>query len=98
MKEAQISRRPQCAKRSTAAKKKKVGKEGAGRFVFGFVSVLIFVILFVFVFGRFAFHKETTSRSGQRTSNSSKRIEDMNFAIENTMLLNGGEDKQILEV
>merc|ERR1712108_100214 len=37
--------------------------------------------------GRFAFHKEATSRSAQRASNSSKRIEDINFAIENTMLL-----------
>jgi len=67
VKEAQMVRRPQCAKRSVV-KKKKAGKEEAGRF---------------------AFHKEATSRSAQR-ANSSKRIEDMNFAIENTMLLNGG--------
>ena len=65
-------------------------------FILTYISIFVFVI--IFVFGRFAFHKETTSRSGQRTSNSSKRIEDMNFAIENTMLLNGGEDTQILEV
>ena len=64
-------------------------------FVFIFVFVFAFVLVFVFAFGRFAFHKEATSRSAQRASNSSKRIEDMNFAIENTMLLNGGEKKHL---
>ena len=47
-----MSRRPQCAKRSTAAKKKKAGKEGAGRLVL----VFVFAFVFVFIFGRFAFH------------------------------------------
>ena len=106
-------RRPQCSKRSQV-KKKKAGKEEAGRFefyksafvfvfvfvfvfifVFIFVVVFVFVLVFVFAFGRFAFHKEATSRSAQRAINSSKRIEDMNFAIENTMLLNGGEKKHL---
>ena len=45
-------------------------------------------------FHRFAFHKEPTSRSAQRAS-SSKRIEDLNFAIENTLLLSGGEEMMI---